>query len=130
MRTQKEIINKIEELISDGSDWMYIIQNDLVSFLDFEFAKKYLEEDALEDTWESTKLLNTVDSIKSVMREYLDFAFKKAGTQRGLSASRSMDHYYAWIWLLNEEDHFGDVRQYTDYGIPHLNKIKTYLEIE
>ena len=130
MRTQQEILNKIEELVNNDIDSMYIIQNDLVSFLDFEFAKEYLEEAAIEEVWGSTKLTNTVDSIKDIMREYLHFAFKKAGMQIGLFASRSMDHYYAWIWLIDEEDHFGDVRQYTDYGIPHLNKIKTYLEIE
>lgn len=126
MRTQEEIINKISEVKSD--DWMGTITSDLVNCLEFSNAKDFLKDEITEKEWQENGFMkNTDGNIKKEMQEYLSFAFGKAEDERGISAGRSMDHYYAWIWLLDEETHFGDVREYDSYGIPHLNKIKSFL---
>ncbi len=125
MRTQKEIVEKIKEVESD--DWMGTTRNDLIDFLDFDHAKEFLEDGVTPEQFGVAKE-NTPENIKSIMKDYLGFAFGKAEDGRGLSAGRSMDHYYAWIWLLGEEERFGDVRIYDSYGLPHLNALKSFLE--
>jgi hypothetical protein len=125
MRTQDDILAKIEEL--KDSDWMGTTRGDLIDFLEFKNVKQFLKDGITEEQWQESFTENTEDNIRDKMADYLSFAFEKAEGERGLSAGRSMDHYSAWIWLLDEEDHFGDVTDYNSYGIPHLEKIKKYL---
>lgn len=126
MKTQKEIIDKIKK--EKNNDLFGTIKNDLMIFLDLENIKPFLDDENKLKIYKKCKMENTVINIIKKMKDYLDFAFDKAETQRGLSANRSMDHYHTWIWLLNEEKRFGDIRKYEDYGISHLNKIKDFLE--
>ncbi len=84
-----------------------------------------------EEEWDKERKEPTRNHILQEMQDYLSFAYEKARGGRGISACRSMAHYTAWIWLLNEEDteeHFGNLMEYDRYGIAHLDKIKTYLE--
>jgi hypothetical protein len=127
MRTQEEILNRIKEV--EKKDWMGTIRSDLVDFLEYENAKQFLKGEITPEGWlENGFTENTEENIKAKMSGYLEFAFNKAENERGLSAGRSMDHYSAWIWLLDKEDHFGDVTDYHSYGIPHLYKIKEFLK--
>ena len=121
IRTSEEI----EQRIKDSSDFMSIQQVDLIAALDGDTAKKYFSEEYLkkveagEDKWEP-------QDPKQMILEYLPFAYDKAENQRGLSAGRSMLHFKSWIWL--EDDEFyksiiDDIDNYTNYGIPTLDKI-------
>lgn len=125
MRTPQEILDRIQEV--GPSDFMGIIRNDLVDFLEFKHARQFLKETAIEKEWSEHYKKPTVENVKCAMRNYLDFAFKKAEDERGISAARSMDHYSAWIWLLGEEERFGNLQDYDRYGMPHLNNIKDFL---
>ena len=107
MRKQREIVDKINSL--EGDDFFYHARGDLIGFL--ESSKDPTRENVIRE-----------------MAKYIDFAFEKAEGERGLSAARSMDHYYAWIWLIDEQERFGDVRRYSSYGLPHLRKIKDFLD--
>ena len=53
----------------------------------------------------------------------MEFAWDKANNCRGISASRSIDHYSVWIWLLGDEDKLSDIRDYEYYGKPQLVEI-------
>lgn len=125
MRTQEEILQKIDEV--KDIDFFGFISIDLVQFLDYENARKFLNEGTTEKEWVEVKKENTKESIINEMKDYLSFAREKAEGQRGLSAARSMDHYYAWIWLIGEEERFGDIRDYSNYGIPQLDEISSFL---
>ena len=125
MKTQKEILEKMKALVNyDSFGW---IRNTLVTALNYENAKKHLKEHVTKEYWDSIYLKTDEDVIRK-MRDYLDFAFDKAHNQRGLSACRSMDHYIAWLWLIGENSRFGDLSNYSHYGIPQLNNIKDFLE--
>lgn len=66
---------------------------------------------------------------KAKILEYLDFAYEKAEGKRGLSAERSMLHFKTWIWLDDEKFYneiIGMIEDYTDYGIPTLNRISEH----
>lgn len=52
---------------------------------------------------------------------YMPFAWDKANNGRGFSASRSMSHYQAWIWLAGDD--IGDLSEYDSYGKDNLVKI-------
>jgi len=123
MRTQEEILARIEEVKED--DIFGVMFTDLLAFLDWENAKQFLREEATEEHWKEVKEANTRENIVRIMDAYYDFAKEKAENKRGLSAWRSMCHYSVWLWLLEED--FIDPLQYSQYGIPNLDKIHEFL---
>ena len=52
----------------------------------------------------------------------MDFAWRKANDERGLSASRIVSHYRNWYWLLCDDSiNFSDLEDnYEPYGKPVL----------
>jgi hypothetical protein len=127
MRTQEQIVNKIKMVKAKDQDWMGTISGDLITYLEFNNAKQFLSDKYIRDNkickenWVTE--INEKDHILNEMKEYMSFAWDKANDFRGLSASRSMDHYTAWIWLLGDEDYFGDLGDYKYYGKDNLKKI-------
>jgi len=126
MRTQDEIVARIDEI----KEWdIFGFQiGDLIYCLDYEHAKKYLkegDEGPTENEWSEHVIEPTEENIKKTMKEYMEFAWDKANNCRGMSASRSMSHYMAWIWLLGDEEveYFGDLESYQYYGKDNLVKI-------
>lgn len=63
----------------------------------------------------------THENVVKEMKEYIDFAYKKAETERGISASRTMWKFGHWLWILEDDEI--DCHNYTCYGIPQLNAI-------
>lgn len=125
MKTQEEILKRIEEIEKSGDDFFGFQRNDLLSFLDYEHAKPFLKEEVTESEWEQE-----TRTPKQVMQEYLEFAFEKSYGERGLSAARSMDHYTSWLWLDGDESLYKELENYTQYGLPQLRKICKYLGVE
>jgi len=119
MKTQNEIVAKVEEIKSE--DIFGFKTNDLLEFLDFEHAKPYLIEGATEDQWEQGTLAR--ENILKKMEDYMSFAWEKANNCRGISAGRSLAHYTVWIWLIGDEEKFGDLENYNYYGKDNLIKI-------
>jgi len=124
MRTQKQIVNKIESI--KEKDFFGFQTNDLLGFLDYEHAKPYIKPETTREEWDESKSPNTEKAIKRIMKEYMPFAWDKANGCRGLSAGRSMAHYSAWVWLLGDEDNFGDLEEYQFYGKDNLVKLCKY----
>lgn len=129
MRTFEEIIKRIEE-IEDPMSFGFE-KYDLIEFLPFEHAKKFLDSTVTEDNWKPNNY--TIDVVVDIIKDYLPFAFEKALYKRGLSASRSMDHMRAWLWLACEDDllkKLDYLHYYTDYGLSNLHRIKDHYGIE
>ena len=123
-RSYEEIIEKIEEINQPQSNDLSAIKiNDLVDYLPFELAKKYLIDDAKKKQWGEIKPKDR-QSILEEMKDYIKFAWQKANNFRGLSAGRTMAHYSIWIWLIGDD--FGDIEEYQFYGKDNLVKICKY----
>ena len=110
MRTDEEILARIEEIESE--DFLGFARSDLIVCLPFDKAKKFLKEDVKESDWEVQP--HDRESILKTMLDYMPFAWEKANDFRGISASRSMSHYGAWIWLAGDD--LGDLSDYQFYG--------------
>ena len=126
MKTTEHILNRISEL--EGSDFLGFERGDLIDFLPFEEAKPFLKEGVTADQWEQN-VKDPIDEIK----EYMDFAWGKANSNRGISASRSLSHMRAWLWLAGKDDFLakiGDLQEYTHYGKPHLRAICEHLGVD
>lgn len=117
MRTVNEIIEKC----NSKNDMFGFTNSALLEFLTFEEAKPILKEDATSDGWGDTPP-RTKESVISVMRDYMEFAWGKAKNHRGISASRSITKMRAWMWLLEEEESI-DWSNYENYGAPILKAI-------
>jgi hypothetical protein len=122
MRTQKEIVDRIEEV--KKHDLFGFEGTDLIAALDFEHAKPFLKEGFKKKDWKPDLL--TDEAVIKLMVEYMDFAIEKATDHRGLSAGRSISHYRAWLWLIGDDKliKFAECADnYRNYGAPILKKI-------
>ena len=131
---------KIKGKINAGfaNDVFGLAFNDLVEALPFADAKGYLKDeflmkDSAEAEWESSRI-KTDDDVKARMLDYLPFAWEKAEDQRGLSADRSIRHFAAWAWLIDNEfyEKIEDMynNNYFPYGEPILAYISEKLGFE
>jgi len=121
VRSQEEIVEQIHHLNDNEDDFFGHKRSDLLGYLDFEHAKQFLKPEATKDQWDF--IPSDRESILKQMEEYMSFAWDKANNCRGLSAARSMDHYTAWIWMLNDDEHFDELDEYQFYGKDNLRKI-------
>lgn len=122
-RTQVDILEKIKDV--EKQDWMGTQRNNLIAYLTFKNAKQFLKEDVKSDEWRvETK------PPKKLMAEYMDFAWEKANDCRGLSAGRSLDHFFAWLWLDGNDELSNSILNYNYYGKPQLVEICEYLKID
>lgn len=96
MRTQEEIVKRIEERIEE--DFFGFETSDYISRLSFENAKQFLKEGVKSDEWK----LSNQDPIDE-LKEYMSFAWDKANNCRGISAGRNISHIIAWLWLADHE---------------------------
>lgn len=125
-RTQEEIVNRIESRKKNdmfGFEWQ-----EYLSYLDYEHAKPYLKDGLTEQEWQEH--LSTVAHPKTVMINYMPFAWEKANSCRGISAWRSLSHYQAWLWLDGDEELWPTLDDYQYYGKPQLVEICEYLGID
>ena len=130
MPTTEQIKAKVA---AHSKDFFGFIAADLAIYLSWEDAKEvlnfkadYIEEvESGEAKW-NQKPIPARDKIIEEMKSYMDFAIGKATGHRGLSASRSIDHYRAWLWLLEDEEglvFLSDDNNYPQYGVPMLKWI-------
>ena len=129
-------IDVIKQKISEGfeHDVFGFGVNDLVEVLPFEAAKEYLAESFLSkenaaEEWEAFRL-KTDDDVKDKMLDYLSFAWDKADDCRSLSADRSIRHFAAWAWLIDDELYNKIEDMYENDYAPYGTPILTYLSKE
>jgi len=124
MRTQSEIIDRIEE-VKDGDSFGFERGN-LIDFLDYEHAKPFLKSGTTSEEWEECRKTDP----KEAMRNYMEFAWEKANGCRGISAYRSLCHFSAWLWLDGNGELAESIRNYEFYGKPELEQICEYLGMD
>lgn len=127
MRTYEEIEARFKELSEGDEDFLGFQRTDLLCFLPVERARALLPGVVLVDG-ETPEL--TDEAIKKEMRDYLKFAFEKCVDHRGLSANRSVEHFRAWAWLLNDQeliDFVNNDANYPMYGAPVLRRVAEYV---
>ena len=127
MRTDSEILERIEKVGSN--DLFGVEKSNLIEALSFDAAKLFLKADYQVESerkgWENQRI-STKDSLITTMNNYFEFAVEKAEHHRGLSASRSINHFKAWLWLLMDDDLVAfaeNDENHTNYGVPILNEI-------
>lgn len=131
MRTDDEIAARIAA--RKTSDWLGFESSDLLPYLSFARAKELgmLVNTATEADWVDAKGQRSQEpeDIKKVIFEYMPFAWEKANDCRGISASRSIHHMAAWLWLLeNPLSAKVDTMDYQYYGKEFLSEICDYFE--
>lgn len=119
MRTQEQIVQQIEN--RKDSDFLGFETDEYFRFLDYEHAKQYLKEGTKPEQWGEPSE-NSTEGILKIMLDYMPFAWDKANNCRGISASRSISHYKAWIWMLNDSCQI-DEDSYRFYGKDLLRMI-------
>ena len=122
MKTQDEIVKRIKE--RKANDFLGFEIPIYMLALDFEHAKQILKPDVTE--WE--QLLTDDASVINEIKNYIPFAEDKIEDLRGISASRSILHFIAWTWLIDEA--FSNELQkdfdtnYKNYGKAIVAKIR------
>ena len=121
MRTDAEILARIETVKERGLDWLGTQRWDLVLRLPYELAKPYLKEGVGEEDWKPSP--RDEEAVRAEMHDYMDFAWDKANNRRGISAGRSLAHMAAWLWLVGLNEAADAMDHYDYYGKPHLRAI-------
>ena len=122
MRTRDEIVARIKHV--EKSDWLGTQFGDLANYLDAATLKPLVKPDADLSNWQPEEL--TRENVIKKMLEYLDFAFEKASSHRGISASRSVEHMQSYLWLLGDDELLAFATSggnYANYGVPILKRI-------
>lgn len=116
-RSQEAILARIAE--KEPRDWIGVIRGDLLEALSFENAKQFLKDDVTKEQWEEAA--REFKPPLEAACDYMDFAWNKANNCRGISASRSVQHFESWLWLAGA-DGFDAVSdsEYQFYGKPCL----------
>lgn len=130
MKTQQQILDRIldiKEQIFLGFEAKILLE-----FLTAESIETLRGVVVKEDADFSDHVPKTPDeeTIKSEMREYMEFAWGKANGFRSLSAMRSIQYYQAWLWLLGEHAFAKDLDGYRYYGKYELVRICDYLGLD
>lgn len=129
MRSQAEIIQRIQDAKKRdllGFEWQEYFRAATKETAET-FRGIVFKADANLSDWEQE--FKTDKDIRDCCIKYMDFAWEKANGFRGISASRSMAHYRAWLWLLGEDD-FEDIMDYEYYGKEHLRRICRFLGLD
>ena len=132
MRTPQKIMDRIEE--RGKEDILGFEVEEYVDFLDFAHAEKYLASCTAVE-WSEVYKEPTRENVIAKMQDYLEFAWEKADGAKGISANRSIMHYLAWIWLLDDDDFLRQIEdeydnRYSDYGAPILEMIAAHYDLE
>lgn len=112
-RTNSEIVNRIKAIRE--KDFFGFMTTDLLSYLPFKYAKQFLDKEATSKDWKVCQEVPCDEILR-----YLPFAWGKANGCRGLSASRSIDHFRAWLWLDKSPIEDEWLEEYILYGKPQL----------
>lgn len=132
MRSQADILTRLKERQENdmlGFEWtMYI------DCLDYKRAKQFLKGSVSKKEWDKVQR-TTYAQIREHAIDYLDFAWEKANEYRGLSAQRSIMHYIAWFWLMEEDEASESVEKqfrenYQYYGKDILVWISNHLGVD
>jgi hypothetical protein len=123
MRTQDEIFKRLKD--REANNLLGFETSVYIQFLSFEYAKPLLKPETTQEIW--YKIYNKTASkevILSEMLEYMPFAWEKANDCRGISANRSIGHFEAWLWLMDDGfiDEFNAI-EYEHYGKEKLKAI-------
>lgn len=121
--TQDEIVARFEAR-KEGDPFGFEI-SEYIDFMDYAHARPYLKEDVTAEKWDASRSAHTKEKILETMQKYFPFAWEKANNCRGISAQRSVMHFFAWIWLLGDHELLADVlsMEYEYYGKPILEAI-------
>lgn len=131
MKNVEAVKQKMKDV--EAEDFLGFIRQDLIGALSFEDAKAgdYVNDGVTEEQW-NEQMFKTDADVIAKMKSYLTFAYDKANGQRGLSANRSVMHFQAWSFLVDDGLHEwinnAYKTNYAEYGIPILDHIKEWLE--
>lgn len=129
MKTVEQIKQKINEGFEN--DFLGFGISDIIYALSFEDAVEYLTEDfkskeTAKEEWEADSY-KTDEAVKKAMLDYLPFAWEKCRDERGLSADRSIQHFIAWAWLIDDEFCNEIERMYNENYSPYGRPILEYI---
>ncbi len=97
-------------------------------YMSIEGVRPLANEGVTDETLKETQLTLNRGEMVADMERYMEFAFEKANNQRGISASRSIQHYIAWTWLAGDYDLSTRINtvfenEYLEFGISILQGI-------
>lgn len=121
MKTQEEIKNRFIE--RQKNDYFGFEISEYLDFMTFDTAKSLdlLKEGVTLEKWhEEVFVVATKENVMKKMLKYMEFAWEKANGCRGISANRSISHFKAWLWLMND----GNLEKMNAIEYEHYGKEK------
>lgn len=119
--TQDAIVQTVRD--QEDSDMFGFRTSILIGYLDFEHAQRFIKEGFAPVDWSGA--YPSPEKVLYDAKQYMGFAWSKALDHRGLSAGRSIDHYWAWGYMLDDAEvqDWCEHGEYAMYGAPILTDI-------
>lgn len=123
MRTEAEIVDRINLIRGTNADWAGFRQEVLFSALSWEALVPYLREGLTEEEKaeaQANRAGRDEAWLLNEAQEYFHFAIGKIIDHRGISASRSVEKLTEFAWLMGKDDLVKamDETEYSKYGAP------------
>lgn len=101
--------------------------------LPFEYLRELAKPEVSDEELKGWMSEFTREQQLKEAADYIKFAWSKAEGQRGISASRSIEHFEVWFWLAGETEFSQRIKgmacsMYEPYGIPILEEIEKKLK--
>ena len=116
MKTLEQIKAEYKSQTLDGRDL-----NRLAKFIPFNMLADFgleLNEGVTEEDWNSELKEFTKENILIQLKKDVEFGFKKALNQRGISSSLMFEVVKMWNWILEEGLENWSDDNYAMYGLP------------
>lgn len=126
MKTVNQLLEKYADDYSEIDNVLIFHYNDLMQFVPYKKALPHLKEKVTPAEWGEYYLKLSKNNVKKVMKQYMSFAWEKVCGHRGISATRNLAHFKAWLWILEEYrliTFLDNPRNFPCYGAPVLAEI-------
>lgn len=125
MKTSNELAQVFRTI--EATDMLGFFGSVLIPRLEYNDAKGWLSDDVTLSEWLEVQanVPMSQEAIIEEMRDYMEFAWGKCEEERGISASRSIDKFSAWLLILNDDlwEELRTGNDYSPYGAPLLAKV-------
>ncbi len=126
MKTVEELLEKYSEQHSEIDNAIHFCYKDLLQFIPFRTVYPLLEDKATPTEWGVYYRPLLKVNVREQIRDYMRHAWQTLCSERGISSLRSIAHFKAWLWILEEHQlmrFINNPMNYDCHGAPILEAI-------
>lgn len=126
MKSLQQLLDKVDEEPEESASVFDFDTNDLLQFVPWSEAQDYLKCTVTNEEWEIYFRPLNKGNVIGCMEDYMKIAWEICLNTSGLSSCRTLAHYKAWLWIIEDQetiDFLDNADNYPCFGAPILKYI-------